>query len=171
MQVLNVHTRRLACPAEKIGELLDSLGSRRDRLWPPRWPPMRLHPGLTAGARGGQGPIRYRVDRYEPGRRARFIFEGPPGFRGYHEMIVEATNPEETTLRHVLEMDARGSAQLSWPLVFRPLHDALIEDAFGAAEEALGLPRHPRPWSWWVRFLRWILGSRRSPRRGQARAA
>lgn len=157
MQVLNVHTRRLACTAEKIGELLDSLGSRRDRLWPPSWPPMRLHPGLTAGARGGHGPIRYRVERHEPGRVAHFIFEGPRGFEGYHQMTVEEVAPEESLLRHELKMKARGPARITWPLVFRPLHDALIEDAFGAAEEALRLPKTPRPWSLWVRFLRWLL--------------
>ena len=59
-------------------------------------------------------------------------------------------------LRHTLRMSTRGPALLSWPLVFRPLHDALIEDSLATAEASLGQPTQIQPWSAWVKFLRWM---------------
>jgi hypothetical protein len=56
-----------------------------------------------------------------------------------------------------VRMTTHGLAILSWPLIFRPLHDALIEDSFATAEAALGQPARMRAWSLWVRLLRWIL--------------
>lgn len=39
-------------------------------------------------------------------------------------------------------------------LVFRPLHDTLIEDCLDNAAYALGEAPRSRPWSLWVRTLR-----------------
>lgn len=48
-----------------------------------------------------------------------------------------------------------GLAQLTWPLVFRPLHNALIEDALDNAEQQVtGHLQHPARWSAYVRVLR-----------------
>ena len=162
MKVLNIHERRLPAPREKAGALLDSLASDRDALWPsPSWPPMRLDRPLGVGAAGGHGPIRYVVERYDPGRGIEFRFTGPEGFEGSHRFEVEPASDGACVLRHTIDMTARGAARLSWPLVFRPLHDALLEDALDKAEASLGVQPAARTWSPWVRFLRWILARRR----------
>ncbi|HVS03795.1 MAG TPA: SRPBCC family protein [Thermoanaerobaculia bacterium] len=166
MRVTNVHARRLPAAAAAVGPLLDSLATDEDRFWPhDRWPAMRLAGGLAPGAAGGHGPIRYLVEEYAPGARVRFRFTAPRGFHGHHRLEVEALGPQETLLRHVLEMEADGRARLSWPLVFRPLHDALLEDALDRAERALGGDPPQRRWSPWVRLLRRAL----RPRCGRAR--
>ena len=155
MKVRNVHQRELTASAEEVGRLLDSLSSPHDALWPRRqWPRMAFDRPLGVGAVGGHGPIRYFVESYEPGRAVRFRFTGPRGFDGFHAFDLSPNGPS-TVLSHTLEMTTRGAANLTWPLVFRPLHDALIEDAFDCAETALGQPpASPRRWMPWVRFLR-----------------
>lgn len=158
MQVLNIHTRVLTCDPAAPGALLASLGSRADRLWPELWPPMRLQPGLQPGAKGGHGPIRYTVESLAPGAAARFRFTGPRGFDGMHEFTIEPESETQTRITHRIVMQTHGRAQWTWPLVYEPLHDALIEDAFGRIERELGLPLTPRPWSWRVKLLRWIAG-------------
>jgi hypothetical protein len=154
MHVRNIHERRFDVPPDRIGVLLDGLGSPADRLWPmARWPAMRLDRALQIGAVGGHGPIRYRVESYERGSKVRFQLLAPRGFDGFHgfEILPGATG---TTLRHVLEMNARGPAVLTWPIVFRPLHDALVEDGLDTASRELGVEPRRRQWSFWVRMLR-----------------
>jgi hypothetical protein len=52
-------------------------------------------------------------------------------------------------------MRLSGVALLSWPLMFRWLHDALIEDALDRAEATVtSRPLQERRWSLLVRFLR-----------------
>lgn len=41
-------------------------------------------------------------------------------------------------MRHAQEMWTKGAALPSWPLIFRPLHDALIEDSLDKATISLG---------------------------------
>ncbi|MCP3756550.1 SRPBCC family protein [Streptomyces sp. TBY4] len=167
MAVLNVHERILQADGERVGGLVDSLASgAEDRLWPyASWPAMRLDPSLSAGARGGHGPIRYTVSAYEPGVRARFEFTGPRGFDGYHEFTVHPLEDgERTLLRHTLAMTVHGPARVSWPLVFRWLHDALAEDALDRAELACsGTVARPARWSPYVHLLRGVIT--RLPRR------
>jgi len=120
------------------------------------WPKMQFDQPLRIGARGGHGPIRYFVEAYVPGQSLRFRFTGPKGFDGYHGYeIVKAF--DSTVLRHTVQMTTRGLAVLSWPLLFSPLHDALIEDSLATARASLGQPPNSRPWSPWVRFLRWVV--------------
>ena len=155
MQVLNVHQRSFEVPAGRIAPLLDRLASDEDRLWPSyRWPRMRLDRPLQVGAAGGHGPIRYDVEMYEAGRVVRFRLRAPSGFDGFHAFEVVPTGAGRTMLRHVLHMTARGPALVTWPIVFRPLHDALVEDCLDSAARALGETPAARPWSPWVRFLR-----------------
>jgi hypothetical protein len=172
MRVRNVHRRSIQADA-RLGQLLDGLGSPRDRLWPgDRWPPLRLDRPLEVGARGGHGPIRYRVELYEPGRRVRFQFERPRGFHGYHEFHIVAGSGGYPELVHVLEARMTGVARLSWPLIYRPLHDALIEDALDNAHRVVTGERSP-PGGWppYVTALRWALTraaavrARRAPRK------
>lgn len=161
MRVLNVHQRVLPVPVATVGALLDTLASADDRLWPhAAWPRMHLDGPLAVGARGGHGPIRYRVEQYEPGRSVRFRFEQPRGFEGYHALVVEARGANACSLRHELAMRTHGSALLSWPFVYRPLHDALLEDALDRAQRSLATLPRPAQWSWWVRVLRALLAPR-----------
>ncbi|MCL7936587.1 MAG: SRPBCC family protein [marine benthic group bacterium] len=154
-----VHERTLPVSAGEAGALIDGLSSPRDRLWPrDAWPSMHLTPDLRVGACGGHGPIRYEVEAYEPGRRVRFRFFAPRGLKGFHEFAVVPAG-EECALRHVLEARLEGLTRLSWPLLYEPLHDALIEDALDRAESALGTGAGRREsWSYRVRVLRRLLG-------------
>lgn len=161
VRILNVHERVFSAAPADVGALLETLGADDDRLWPGppsgRWPRMRLAGGLTPGARGGHGPVRYRVVEHVPGERVRFAFEPgglSRGLVGHHRFELEA-RPGATVLRHVIEAEARGAASVRWALLVRPLHDALIEDALDLAELRLtGRVARPARWSAWVRALR-----------------
>ena len=160
--VFDAHERVLPAPPEVVGALLDRLGSEDDPIWPSdRWPALELDKPLGEGARGGHGPIRYHVVEYDPGRFVRFRFSAPPGFLGHHEFIVERAGDGAALLRHVVVLAPMGDARYMWPLVWRPLHDALIEDALDRAEAAVTGHTPPRhEWSWWVRVLRRLMGRR-----------
>jgi hypothetical protein len=165
MKVRNVHERELHAGPDRVGALIDSLASRDDVLWPTHaWPRMEFDRALSVGARGGHGPIRYFVEAYVPGESIQFRFTGPRGFDGFHGCERITTTADTVVLRHTLEMTTHGLAVLSWPLVYRPLHDALIEDFLAAAEASLGQAPRIQPWSLWVRGLRWVVS------RGKARA-
>lgn len=167
-RVVNIHQREYCVPATQVASLLATLSSRHDRLWPhERWPRMRLDPGLSPGGSGGHGPVRYRVERVHP-TGVVFRFTGPTGFDGWHGFeVIDAG--ATTRLRHELRMRARGWARLSWPLFFRPLHDALLEDAFDKAARELGVPPGParRPRRWARLLLR--LATRWTTRKGRTR--
>jgi len=158
MNISNVHERVLTADPAHVGALIDSLTSPNDKLWPRRsWPAMKFDRPLGVGAVGGHGPIRYAVEAYEPGQRVCFRFTAPRGFNGTHGFEVELLNGERTRLRHVLQMNTTGPAILTWPLVFRPLHDALIEDSLDQAERSLGLAPESKGWSPVVKMLRWVI--------------
>lgn len=164
MIVHNVHERRFRASVGGVGALLDSLASSSDRLWPrDAWPAMRCDRPLARGASGGHGPIRYVVEEYQPGRLIQFRFTRPKGFDGTHGFVVSADSSGSTVLRHELVMRTFGKDRLTWPVVFRPLHDALIEDALDNAASALGELSGTRHWTLQVRVLRGII--QRVPRR------
>lgn len=155
IRVHNMHERRFHVSQDRVGSLIDGLGSATDRLWPrPQWPAMRFDRPLQVGALGGHGPIRYQVEIYVPGSRVRFRLRSPRGFDGVHEFEVLPAEGTGTTLRHVLDMNARGAAVLTWPCVFSPLHDALVEDCLDTAARELGEVIPSREWSLRVRMLR-----------------
>jgi hypothetical protein len=120
------------------------------------WPRMRFDRPLQVGARGGHGPIRYTVVEYDPGRRVAFKFTGPRGFDGGHSFEVQAQG-DGSTLIHTLEMNTTGFAIVTWPLIFRPLHDALVEDGLCNAQRYLKETPLPVSWSPRVRLLRRLL--------------
>lgn len=160
LRVHNVHERVLAAPPSAVGRLLDTLASDDDRLWPhEHWPSLRLDPGLQPGAAGGHGRVRYEVVDYEPGRRVRFRCTRPTGLAGYHEFSVENVSGDtETRLAHRVRAQISGTTLFTWPVFFRPLHDALIEDAFDKAEmEVMGTVRAPTSWSPVVRGWRAVV--------------
>ncbi|MGP3950534.1 hypothetical protein [Streptomyces sp. 7N604] len=86
----------------------------------------------------------------------RFAFSGPRGFHGFHSYSVHPGQEGSTAvLRHTLAMTARGPARLTWPLLYRPLHDAVIEDGLDrAARACTGDVASPARWSPYVRLLR-----------------
>ncbi|MBO0821899.1 MAG: SRPBCC family protein [Nocardiopsaceae bacterium] len=155
MGIVNVHERRFPVPAEKAGALIDRLSAEEDPLWPRgKWHSLRFDRPLGVGAAGGHGPIRYHVIAYVPGQWVRFRFDRPRGFDGIHEFTVL---PEggDTMLRHMAALRLHGGARLAWPLMWGPMHDALLEDLLDRAEEnLLGRVARPSRYSLWVRLLR-----------------
>jgi hypothetical protein len=163
MRVLNIHERELPASPQQVGALVDSLSSRDDALWPQRcWPRMVLDRPLGVGAVGGHGPVRYVVEAYVPEQSIRFAFTGPRGFDGHHGLEIVSTTRQRCVLRHTIEMTTHGAARLTWPLFFRPMHDALLEDALAVAQASLGLTPLVRPWTPWVKLLRWLVSRGRT---------
>jgi hypothetical protein len=158
--IRNVHERVVNADVDAVGELVDSLSSPDDRLWPNRrWPAMRLDHGLEVGSDGGHGPVRYAVARYEPGRLAAFAFTPKFPIEGEHRVEVLPAPGDKTLLLHTIEGHPKRWLRLGWPLCFRWLHDALIEDAFDRAEaELAGVVWQPRQLPVHVRALRWAAG-------------
>ncbi|MGW6951200.1 SRPBCC family protein [Streptomyces xanthophaeus] len=114
---------------------------------------------LGVGAVGGHGPVRYTVASYVPGTWVRFAFTGPRGFHGFHEFAVLPVDADRTLLRHTPAMSTNGLPRVTWPLVWRPLHDACLEDSLDRAELArTGAVARPARWSPYVRFLRTLAG-------------
>ena len=67
MKVLNVHSRSINQPIEKIAPLLSSLATNKDKIWPlKKWPSMRFKDGFHEGSRGGHGPVKYFIKKLEP---------------------------------------------------------------------------------------------------------
>jgi hypothetical protein len=163
LKVRNVHERELRASSQQVGALIDSLSSRDDAMWPKQsWPRMALDRPLGTGAVGGHGPVRYVVEAYAPGQSIRFGFTGPRGFDGHHGLEIVPRTATHCVLRHTILMTTRGAALVMWPLVFRPLHDALLEDALAVAQASLGQTPLVRPWSLWVKVLRWLVSRGRT---------
>ena len=163
MKVVNIHSREYRVASSEVCCLIDTLSSENDLLWPHRlWPRMKFDKSLAVSAKGGHGPIRYFVEEYMPGKRVVFRFTVPNGFDGYHGYDVFELEKNKTELRETLMMKTHGMAQLLWPLIFRPLHDALIEDSLSFAELRLNLTPTVLEWSWWVKFLRWAISGGKS---------
>ncbi|MGW7105983.1 SRPBCC family protein [Streptomyces xanthophaeus] len=91
---------------------------------------------LGVGAVGGHGPVRYTVAAYVPGTWVRFVFTGPRGFHGFHEFAVLPVGADRTLLRHTPATSTSGLPRITWPLVWRPLHDTGLEDSLDRAELA-----------------------------------
>lgn len=164
MQILNVHERILPGTVDQVGALLDGLAGPHDELWPEdRWPglPMRFDRPLGVGAKGGHGPVRYRVEEYVPGRHVVFRFSERMGLDGTHRLEVDDSEGV-VELRHVLAgRPKRPKALLTWLLITRPIHDAVLEDLLDRAELAVsGRVLQPARWSRWVRVLRRLFAGR-----------
>lgn len=56
MRVLNIHTRTINQPKDKMAELFKTLASKNDKiLATDKWPPMILDNGLQVGSKGPLG--------------------------------------------------------------------------------------------------------------------
>ena len=118
---------------------------------------MRFESGLREGSDGGHGPVRYQVVEHQPGRLVRFRFTAPPGLLGEHRYELEDSDGT-VLLRHVLTGRAEGRMRWQWPLLFGPLHDALIEDSLDRAVAAVSEMTYEQArWPGRVRTLRWLL--------------
>ena len=158
MKVLNIHERELPFTPEEVGALIDSLASPEDALWPCHsWMKMKLDQPLGIGAKGGHWPIKYIVEKYIQGQYIKFNFRSPKGFHGFHSFEMIRRKGQTVLLRHTINMTTHGLAIFSWPVFFRPMHDALLEDSLATAQASLGQHPQMRTWSFWVRFLRWII--------------
>jgi hypothetical protein len=162
MKVLNVHTRTIHQPIEKIAELLKTLATKNDlMLATDMWPPMILDHGLQVGSKGGHGPIRYFVQEYKPDQLIQFTFTKPKGFNGFHKFEMRKLDNNSTELRHTIDMNITGSCILKWAVAIRWLHDAFIEDAFNKVENLSAAEKKKSQWSVWVKLLRILLKPRR----------
>ncbi|MBE1574112.1 SRPBCC family protein [Amycolatopsis roodepoortensis] len=163
MRVWNRHHRIIDVAPERAGGLIDTLSTDGDRLWPvEEWPALRFDRPLGVGADGGHGPVRYHVESYEPGRSVRFRFTAPRGFDGFHEFTLRTTETGETELAHLMVLRLRHPAWFTYPLLWRPMHDALLEDCLDRAERELtGTVGKPARWSPYVRLLRSLISGRR----------
>lgn len=154
MRIDNVHERVIPATPEQVWELVAGLGGPHDRLWPARWPSMRLDRPLAVGARGGHGPVRYHVEEMEPGRFVRFRFERNPHVDGTHTFDVLAVDGG-TRLRHVMHGEVQPTFLPVWWGSVRWLHDACLEDLLDRAERELtGTVSSPAAWSPAVRVIR-----------------
>ena len=128
---------------------------------------MEFGGSLGVGATGGHGPNRYFVEEYTAGNSIKFRFTRPKGFDGHHGFEITSGPQQPVVLRHTLKMNTHGLAVFSWLLIYRPLHDALVEDSLAVAQASLGLPSAIQPWSLWVRILRWVVSGGQAQARSQ----
>ncbi len=152
--VTNVHSREIAAPAVVVGELLDSLGTPHDRLWPTDlWPttPFEMDRPLEVGATGGHGSVRYGIEQYEPGKRLLFRFTPGEGLEGVHGLTIEPLETGGTRLTHFLEVDTTGWMRPLTPVLLA-WHDTMVETILDRAQsEAEGDWVEPTRWPLWLR--------------------
>ena len=155
MRVLNIHKRTLNYPKSKVRELLKTLSTENDKIWPKEnWPEMKFKDGIQLGAKGGHGPIRYSVEEYDPNEIIQFRFSKPDGFNGINKFEINELSNEETEIKHTIDMNTQGKGTLIWAFAIRSLHNALIEDAFDKLENNFSEVQKSKKWSFWVRFIR-----------------
>lgn len=158
MKIINIHNRMINKPISEVAAVLNSLSSDNDQLWPhENWPPMKFDRDLSEGATGGHGPIRYVVTDYKPGKNILFKFIEPSSFKGNHWFELKEKEESKTEITHTISMNVSGSAIISWLIIIRPLHNALIEDSFDKAQLTLGLEYKRNKWTFWVMLLKSIL--------------
>lgn len=155
MKVLNIHKRIIHQPKTKVVELIKTLSTENDKIWPKeKWPAMKFKEGIKTGAKGGHGPIRYSVEKYNPNEVIQFRFSKPYGFNGIHKFEVTELAEEKTEIKHTIDMKTVGKGTLTWVLAIRSLHNALIEDGFDKIENHFSENQKSKEWNFWVKFLR-----------------
>tara|TARA_B110000003_G_scaffold84360_1_gene86374 strand:+ start:157 stop:657 length:501 start_codon:yes stop_codon:yes gene_type:complete len=155
LKVFNIHKRVINQSKNKIEEILNTLSYDNDLIWPKeKWPAMKFKGRIKVGAKGGHGPIRYLVEEYNPNEIIQFRFSKPNGFNGIHKFEINELSKEKTEIKHTIDMNTYGKGTLMWTLVIRPLHNALIQDAFDKIENNFSKTLKLTKWNFWVRFLR-----------------
>lgn len=155
MKVLNVHKRIINKPKKEVSEILKTLATENDKIWPKeKWPPMKFKTGIKIGAKGGHGPIRYSVEKYNPNEIIQFRFSKPNGFNGIHKFEINELSNEKTEIKHTIDMNTVGKGTLIWIFGIHSLHNALIEDGFDKIENYFLEDQKSTEWNFWVKFLR-----------------
>ncbi|WP_408044271.1 SRPBCC family protein [Tenacibaculum litopenaei] len=161
MNIENTHERCMPTSLEKALGVFNSLATLNDLLWPnERWPRMSFKPVKKVAAKGGHGPIRYTIVSYNPEGEIVFEFRKPKGFIGTHSFVVRELDDNRVLFRHRIRMKVNFKGGVLWFLVIRPLHDALLEDAFDKAENYLTGTQKRSTWSVWVRLMRRLLAAK-----------
>jgi hypothetical protein len=157
--VHNVHSRRVAADVDAAGALLDGLARSGDRLWPAQdWMPIWLDGPTEVGTTGGHGPARWRIVGHQPGRWIRCALTGPPFLVGFHEFTVRPDGPGAAVVEHLLALRLGALGWAVYPLVFRPLHDYVIEQALDRAQQHLtGSVGRSTVAGPGTRMLRWLM--------------
>ncbi len=155
MQVINIHKRTIHQSKEKVSQVLKTLASENDLVWPyESWPAMKFKDGLKIGSRGGHGLVRYTIVELIDDEHIKFKFSKPEGFNGTHELRIKAINSTSTEILHEIKAKTSFKASLFWIFVIRWLHDALIEDAFDKVENYFDTNQKKTEYNIWVKILR-----------------
>ncbi|MBV7270338.1 hypothetical protein [Winogradskyella luteola] len=155
MQVVNFHKRVIHEPKEKVSELLKTLASSEDLVWPyENWPAIRFNDGLKVGSKGGHGRIRYTITEFELGDYIKFEFSKPEGFNGTHKLKIKGIDDTSSEIFHEIKMQTSFKALLLWVFMVKWLHNALIEEAFDKVENHFTETKKESRYNFWVRFLR-----------------
>lgn len=159
MKIINTHKRMIHQPKEKVVELLSTLATENDKIWPnEQWPPMRFREGKKIGSKGGHGIVRYSITKYIPDEIIQFEFSKPEGFNGHHSLNIVPKEDDRTELIHQINAELTFRGYFTWILFIKWLHDALIEDAFDKVENNFTEEKKKTKWNLWVRLLRWGAG-------------
>jgi len=162
LKVLNIHKRTINQPKDKVTELLKTLSTENDRIWPKeKWPEMKFKEGIQIGAKGGHGPIRYTTEKYNPNEIIQFRFSKPNGFNGIHKFEIKELDKEKTEIKHTIDMNTEGKGTLIWTFAICSLHNALIEDGFDKLKNNFSDNRKSTEWNIWVKFLRKQISKKR----------
>jgi len=155
LKVLNIHKRTLNQPKSRIVELLKTLSTDNDKIWPKEnWPAIKFKGGIKVVVKGGHGPIRYAVEKYNPNELIQFKFSKPTGFNGIHKFELEELDKNKTEIKHTIDMNAKGKGIFIWAFAIRSLHNALIEDGFDKIENNLSDSKKKTEWNFWTKLLR-----------------
>ena len=158
MKITNIHQRDYIQPGEVISEILQTLSSKEDRLWPHEiWPPMVLNNGLQLNSSGGHGPIGYYISKYDYGESIEFTFTRPTEFVGTHKFEIIKISNNSKCLRHTISMDVNLKGMVAWYFTIKWLHDALLEDCLDKVTNQLSDNKAYSPHNFWVRRLRKML--------------
>jgi len=154
MKVINIHSRILNCSIKELTGLLETLATKNDKIWPKeKWPEMKFKSGIKVGSKGGHGPIRYSVEKYNPKELIQFKFYKPYGFIGIHKFEITELNKNKAEIKHTIDMNVKGKGILIWTFVIHSLHNALIEDGFDKIENELSEGGKITQWNFWTKFL------------------
>lgn len=142
-------------PKAKVAELLETLSTKNDCIWPKeKWPTMRFKTGTQVGVKGGHGPIKYTVEIYKPSEAIQFKFSNPKGFNGIHKFELTEIANAKTEIKHTIDMQTGGTGTFLWIFAIHSLHNALIEDGFDTLENNFSEIHKSTKWNLRVRFLR-----------------
>ena len=128
-------------------------------VWPNKhWPAMKFKGGMKLGAKGGHGPIRYAVEKYDPHATIQFRFTSPLGFNGIHKFDVKELSDRQTEVTHVIDMKTNMRGAFIWLFAVKSLHNALVEDGLDKLENHFSEEEKSTMWNLWVRVLRYGFG-------------